>query len=459
MGLEKLKINFYGAAGTVTGSKFLIEFRERRILIDCGLFQGLKSMRLLNWEHLNVPASSVDTVLLTHGHLDHCGYLPRLMHDGFKGRIHGTLPTLEIAEIILNDSARIHEEEAERANKYGYSKHKPAKPLYTVEDVANTISHFKAEPLDHWINLGDEIQCRFRYNGHIIGATFIELNIKGKRIVFSGDIGRRNDLLMRAPEQPEDADIIIIESTYGDTINSQDTTRSQLADVVNRTVERAGSVIIPSFAVERAQTLMYLLWMMREAGEIPKVEVYLDSPMGSSVLEVFKRYRTWHKLTEAECLEMCKDICQLQSLESTYAVIDDYHPKIVIAGSGMITGGRVLRYLEKYLGDESTTVLLAGFQSEGTRGRELQEGAKQIRINGKMLDVHAEIKTIAGLSAHADQSELLWWLEKLKKAPEKIAIVHGETTASEALRKEISAKYGYNCIIPAMYEVLEVEIP
>jgi metallo-beta-lactamase family protein len=450
-------IHFLGAAGTVTGSKYLVVTPHKKLLIDCGLFQGLKELRLRNWEFPPVNVSEIDAVLLTHGHLDHTGYLPKLVKSGFRGRIHGTLPTLEIAEIILRDSAKLQEEDAERANRYGYTKHKPAKPFYDLKDVEETIPHFKAEPLDEWVHLDETIRFRYRYNGHIIGATFIELEIGSKRYVFSGDIGRNTDLLMRTPAKPEMADVLLIESTYGDRNHSTNNIESRLADIISSTVKRAGTVIIPSFAVERTQHLMYIFWLMRQQNKLPDVPIYMDSPMGKNVLEVFKKYRDWHKLSAEDCEKMCAYIRVVETPKETKAIVEDYHPKIVIAGSGMATGGRVLAYLERYLEDESSTVLLAGYQAPGTRGRDMQDGKKQIRIHGQEVNVHARIATLEGLSAHADQSELLDWMSEIQLKPRKIFIVHGEPSAAKILRQKIKEKFGWESIVPELYSIHNID--
>ncbi len=456
---EKITINFLGAAGMVTGSKYLVTAFGKQLLVDCGMFQGLKELRLLNWEYPPVNIPDIDLVLVTHGHLDHVGYLPKLIKGGYRGNIIGTKPTLDIATIILKDSAKIQEEEAERANRYGYSKHKPAKPFYDMRDVENTLTHFKAIPEEEWINLDEQIRARFRYNGHIIGATFIELEIGSKRLVFSGDIGRENDLLMRPPEKPERADVLFIESTYGNRRHPVDEARSQLADAVSRTISRGGTVIIPSFAVERAQLLMYLLWQLHEDREIPECPVYLDSPMGKDVLEVFHAFTNWHKLSPEDCTRMCNRIHRTSSFSETQSVIDNPRPKIVIAGSGMATGGRVLSYMQKYLGDEKSSILLAGFQAEGTRGRRLLEGEKTLRIYGKDYDVKSEIISIEGLSAHADQEELLGWMSKLKHAPEKIFIVHGEPAAAQAFGEKIRERYGWDAVRPKLFDIVEIPLP
>ncbi|MES2395098.1 MAG: MBL fold metallo-hydrolase [Bacteroidota bacterium] len=452
---NKIEIQFLGAAGTVTGSKYLIQTNDKNILVDCGLFQGLKKLRLLNWDNLPLNVANIDIVLLTHGHLDHVGYLPRLVNQGFAGPIWGTIPTLDIAKIILEDSARIQEEDAERANAEGFSKHKPAKPLYNTKDVEKTLPLFRPQELDKWIEIDKEIFCRFRYNGHIIGATFIELKIGNKIIVFSGDIGRDQDLLMDPPQKPEKADVILIESTYGNRLHLNNA-EERLTEIINNAAINKGTIIIPSFAVERAQTLMYLLWKLRKKGTIPNLPVYMDSPMGSTVLDIFEKYPDWHKLPMEECKEMVKDIKQIRTIQETYKLAASEQPKIIIAASGMASGGRVLTYFVQYLGKSSTTILLVGFQAEGTRGRALLEGAEEVKLFGKYFPVKAKIENVEGLSAHTDQLGLIGWMSELKQRPEHIFIVHGEPQAADALRVKIKDTYGWNCEIPALNEIIDI---
>ena len=450
-----VKIQFLGAAGTVTGSKYLIQYKSKNILVDCGLFQGLKDLRLLNWEHLPVNISDIDYVLLTHGHLDHCGYLPRLVKDGFDKPVWCTAPTAEITKIILEDSARIQEEDAERANKEKFSKHHPALPLYTSEDVENTLRLIQVQPLGSWIKIDENISCKFRYNGHILGACFIELKLDSRIIVFSGDIGRENDIMLHAPEKPDEADIVLIESTYGNRFHKENTSQ-QLVSVINEALKRNGTIIIPSFAVERTQLLMYLLWRLRKTGSIPNIPVYMDSPMGTSALEVFKNHPSWHKLSAEECSEMCSEIKLIKKIKETYQLAASEHSKIIIAGSGMATGGRVLTYFMQYLGNPSATILFAGYQAEGTRGRALIEGAKEIKLYGKYFPVKAHIEIIEGLSAHADQHELISWLSALKKTPGEIFIIHGENDAAIALKNKIKEVYGWNAAIPRLNQECEI---
>jgi len=453
---DKIKIQFLGAAGTVTGSKYLIQTKDKTILVDCGMFQGLKKLRLLNWEKFPINTSNIDIVLLTHGHLDHVGYLPKLVNEGFSGPIWGTSPTLEIAKIILQDSAKIQEEDAARANAKGYTKHKPAKPLYDLHDVEKTLPYFSPKPLDKWIEIGDEISCRFRYNSHILGATFIELKIGNKVIVFSGDIGRDNDLLMYPPQKPEYANVLLIESTYGNRLHPEHS-EEKLAEIINNASQRNGTIIVPGFAVERIQMLMYMLWQLRKAGEIPNIPIYMDSPMGGSVLDIFHHNREWHKLPIEECTEMCKDIKLIKTIDETISLASNKSTKIVIAGSGMASGGRVLTYFQQYLGDPSATIFLVGYQAEGTRGRQLLEGVNEIKLYGKYYKVKAKIENIEGLSAHTDQKGLIEWMSQLKKKPERIFIVHGESQSADALRVKIKDVYGWDCEIPTLNEIVKID--
>lgn len=456
--MSKISIHFLGAAGTVTGSKYLIDTGERKIMIDCGLFQGLKKLRLLNWEYLPVNVEEIDTVLLTHGHMDHTGYLPRLVNMGFNNPIRGTAPTLDIAKIILRDSAKIQEEEAERANKEGYSKHSPAKPLYDLKDAEKAITQFVPVPEGEWLELYEGIRVRFQYNGHIIGATFIELDINEKRFVFSGDIGRKRDLLMKSYKKPRLADVLFIESTYGDRLHVQQNVETKLKEIILHTIAKGGTLIIPSFAVERTQTLMYLLWQLKEKKEIPDIPLIMDSPMGANVLNVFHKYKEWHRIPKAECVKMCVAFRIVKEFKETWEVIDNRKPKIIIAGSGMMSGGRVLTYLQQYLRDSETSILLAGYQAEGTRGRKLLEGASELKIYGKYYKVNAEVFNLQVLSAHADQSELLDWMSDIKKAPEKIFIVHGETHAADAFRVKVKDTYGWDCLLPELYSIDDIPL-
>lgn len=456
--MKTIKIHFLGAAGTVTGSKFLLETPEQNIMIDCGMFQGLKELREINWKPLPIDVSKIDVVLLTHGHLDHTGYLPRLVKEGYRGKIIGTPPTLAITEIILMDSAKIHEEEAEKANDEGYSKHKPAEPFYSVQEAEVTLGFFQSQERDEWVQLSESIKYRFRYNGHIIGATFIELEMFGKTFVFSGDIGREHDLLLSPPEKPEWADYLFIESTYGNKLHPTESVTDKLVALVEKTIHNRGNLIIPSFAVERLQTLMFLLWKLYKENRIPNIPIFIDSPMGNNVLSVFQNFPDWHKLPMRDFNAMNNRMNIITSYKQTWETIDNPQPKVVIAGSGMVTGGRVLTYLKQMIDKTNTTVLLVGYQAEGTRGRQMLEGAHELKFFGKYYPVKAQIDHIETLSAHADQQGLLDWTSEIKNIPEEVFLIHGEPTAQDALRVKLRDTYGWNVSIPKLFSVKEILI-
>ena len=454
--MRTVKVHFLGASGTVTGSKFLLETPSGNILIDCGMFQGLKELREQNWNTFPFPASSIDMVLLTHGHLDHTGYLPRLVKQGFKGEILGTAPTLAITEIIINDSAKIHEEEAENANKEGYSKHQPALPFYTEKEAQETVLLFREINKDVWITLFHETKVRFRYNGHIIGSTFIELDIYGKVFVFSGDIGRTDDFLLRPPEKPKWTDYLFLESTYGNKLHPKEDVSEKLAQLVLETLNKRGTLIIPSFAVERLQTLMFLFWSLYQKNNIPNIPVFIDSPMGNNVFKVFEQFPDWHKLSISDLGNLERRMTIVSSYKETWETIDDQRPKVVIAGSGMITGGRVLTYLKQLIDEPTTTVLLVGYQSEGTRGRQLLEGAYEIKFFGRYYPVNAEIHHIQGLSSHADQEGILDWVSDIKNIPEEVFLIHGEPTAQDVLRVKIEDIYQWRTSLPKLGDTVEI---
>ena len=456
--IQEAQIQFLGAANTVTGSKFLLHYNNTKILIDAGLFQGLKELRLLNWLPLPVDPKEIDVILLTHGHLDHTGYLPRLTQQGFKGPIYGTGPTLSIAKIILEDSGKIQEEEAKKANSEGYSKHQPAEPFYTVKEAQTTIKLFNEIEPDRWISLSEEIMCRFSYNGHIIGSTFIEIKINDKIIVFSGDIGRAHDPLLFDPKKPEKADYLIMESTYGDQIHPLDQFEEVLKGLISETINNNGVLIVPSFAVERLQMIMYLVWKATQRGFMEHIPIYIDSPMGNRVLAVFDKFHQWHKLNQIEFQQMINYSRIVSSYSETWEVINKKGPKIIVAGSGMVTGGRVLTYLQQFIEKSKTQILLVGYQAEGTRGRKLKEGASEVKIYGKFYQVKAQVHSIESLSAHGDQNDLMDWLSDLKAPPHKIFLVHGEPEAQRALSAELLHKKGWSVMIPKLNDIVKLRV-
>lgn len=452
--LQEVKVHFLGAAQTVTGSKFVVATPECNFMVDCGMFQGLKALRLINWEPLNFDVSKLDLVLLTHGHLDHVGYLPRLVQQGFRGSILGTAPTLEIAKIVLLDSAKIHEEEAKKANSEGFSKHNPAKPLYSILDAERTLRYFKSVPPEVPIKLGEQIFATFNTVGHILGAAYISIDLFSKKVVFSGDIGRKDDLMLPPPNRPKKADFLFLESTYGNRLHPKTDAADQLTQIIKQTIHDRGTLIIPSFAIERAQLLMYLLWDLYQKNRIPNIPIFIDSPMGNKVLEVFKNHTDWLNISSKDFRSITNRMTIVTSYKETWETIDDPRPKIVIAGSGMVSGGRVLTYIKQLADQANTHILLVGFQAQGTRGRQLLEGAHELKIHGKYCPIKAQIHSIDSLSAHADQFELLDWVSQLSHMPEQVFLIHGEPNAQEALRVKLETEFGWSVKIPEQNQVV-----
>ncbi|MCE2683244.1 MAG: MBL fold metallo-hydrolase [Cryomorphaceae bacterium] len=368
-------LTFLGGAGTVTGSKILIETPQKKVLIDCGLFQGLKELRKLNWEDFPIDPSSIDELILTHAHLDHCGYIPLLVKKGFKGSIHCTYPSKELAEIILLDSAKIQEEDAERASRYNYSKHSKPEPLYKIADVIIAMKQFVPHDLHEWIIVNENIKFQLLNAGHILGSSFVDLRIHDKKMVFSGDIGRKDPMLMYPPAKIEEADYIILESTYGDRTHEIADVKRELLGVINETYQNRGVLMIPSFAVERTQELIYLLYQLRLEDKLPKIPIYLDSPMGIHSSNVYNSYQDWQNISHYELSNMYSDVIFISNFEQSKATVADKHPKIILAGSGMMEGGRILHYMNQHIENEKNTLLFVGFQGEGTRGRAILEGS------------------------------------------------------------------------------------
>ena len=449
---SEFKITFLGGAGTVTGSKILIETSRKRILVDCGLFQGLKELRLLNWSPFPVDPATIDEVILTHAHLDHCGYLPLLAKKGFTGPIHCTFPTKELTEIILMDSAKIQEEDAARANEYNYSKHKVAEPLYKVADVMLAMTQFVPHDLHEWVIINDQLKFQFLNAGHILGSAFIDLRVFDKKVVFSGDIGRIKPMLMYPPKKITEADYIILESTYGDRTHSIENVKDELLEVIEDTMEQKGVLMIPSFAVERTQELIYLLYQLRQEDRLPNIPIYLDSPMGIRSTNVYNTYNEWQNISHYDLTNMYEDIIFVTSFEHSRAIVSDTHPKIILAGSGMMEGGRILHYLDRHIDNEKNTLLFVGFQGEGTRGRAIIEGSREIKFFGEYREVKCQIRSISSLSAHADQGEMMEWLKNFDRPPLRIFLNHGEPHQTDALRAKIEYELSWTVDIPKINE-------
>ena len=445
-----------GGAGTVTGSKHLLTDGARRILVDCGLFQGLKNLRELNWQHLDVDPASIDAVVLTHAHLDHCGYLPRLMLDGFRGKVFCTPATHELARLILLDSAWLQEKDAEYANRKGFSRHRPALPLYRVVDAERVLDRFEPVPLHTDIALPGGAGLRLRRAGHILGAASAQIDIGGRRMAFSGDLGRYDDPVMHDPEPVPDADYVVIESTYGNRRHDRADPVDALGAVIERTVRRGGTVLIPAFAVGRAQSLIHDLWLLRRRGGLDLTPVYLDSPMATSATALLHRYRDDHQLAAEDFEAACDAVTYVRDVEESKALSANRYPKVIISASGMATGGRILHHMVAFAPDRRNTLLFSGFQAAGTRGRKLLDGATEVRIFGQWIPVNAEVTELPMLSAHADSDELMRWLRGFQRAPRRVFIVHGEPDASEALRERILRELGWDATAPLQNQRFEL---
>ncbi|QGZ37747.1 metallo-beta-lactamase family protein [Pseudoduganella flava] len=442
-----LTLTSLGGAGTVTGSKHLLTYGDTNLLVDCGLFQGLKNLRELNWQRLSTDPRTIDGVVLTHAHLDHSGYLPRLALDGFAGSIVATRATRDVAELLLLDSAWLQEKDAEFANRKGYSKHHPALPLYTVEDAERVMKQFQPVALHQPIALPGGAQLRFRRAGHILGAATAQIDVGGQRIVFSGDLGRYDDPVLHDPESVPAADYVVIESTYGNRRHDRSDPVAALGEIITRTVRRGGTVVVPAFAVGRAQSLIHDLWLLRQRGGLANVPVFLDSPMATSATELLQKYHDEHKLPSAAFEAAFSAVTYVRDVEESKALSANRYPKVIISASGMATGGRVLHHIAAFASDHRNTLLFSGYQAMGTRGRKLLEGARDVKIHGSWVPVHAEVAELPMLSAHADSDELLRWLGGFDKPPRRLFIVHGEPEASEALRERVQRELGWQASV------------
>ena len=451
-----LSLTSLGGAGTVTGSKHLLTSGDTRILIDCGLFQGLKNLRELNWQRLDVSPRDIDAVVLTHAHLDHCGYLPRLILDGFRGKIYCTQATRDVAELILLDSAWLQEKDADFANRKGFSRHKPALPLYTVPDAERALKHFQPVALHSEVELPGGARLMLRRAGHILGATTAQIDIDGQRIVFSGDLGRYGDRVMHDPETVPSADYVVIESTYGNRRHDRSDAVKALGDVISRTVQRGGTVVVPAFAVGRAQSLIHDLWLLRQQGGLNNVPVFLDSPMATNATELLYRHKSEHKLAERDFEQAFAAVTYVREVEESKALSANRYPKVILSASGMATGGRVLHHIAAFAPDHRNTLLFSGFQAAGTRGRKLLEGAREVKMFGQWIPVNAEVAELPMLSAHADSDELLQWLLGFGQAPKRLFIVHGEPEASEGLRERVQRELGWQATVPLQGQEFEL---
>jgi len=447
-------ITFLGGADTVTGSKYLVEHNGQRLLVDCGLFQGYKQLRLRNWHPLPVAAAQVDAVILTHAHLDHSGYLPLLVKEGYSGRIHGTSGTCDLCRILLPDSGHIQEEDAFFANRHGFSKHSPALPLYTKQDALDSLKQLHAEHQGQWFEPIRGWKARLQPAGHILGAASLLLEVAGRRILFSGDLGRPDDTLMNPPEPPPQADTVLIESTYGDRQHPQEKLFAELGPLLQKLAKRGGVAVVPVFAVGRAQAVLHTIAQLKAAGELPKsLPIFLDSPMAIHTTALFERHMGEHRLSTAEVHAMDRVATMLETPEQSKSLAARHGPMVILAASGMATGGRVLHHLANCAGDHRNMIILTGYQAPGTRGATLAGGRKTVRIHGQDVAVRAEVVQIESASAHADGNQLLSWLHKMPSAPGQIYVVHGEREASDMLRQRIEHEIKWRAVVPEMGSV------
>ncbi len=447
-----MQITFLGATGTVTGSKYLVESGGRRFLVDCGLFQGLKQLRLRNRQPLPFPPDSLDAVILTHAHIDHSGYLPLLVRNGYRGPIYCTAPTRDLCAVLLPDSGHLQEEEAETANRYGYSKHRPALPLYTEADAVESLEYFEAIDFGVDFTLPGGTVLRFDRSGHMLGSAFVRLTGSEHDLLFSGDLGRPNEPLLLPAETLDGADYLVIESTYGDRLHKPDDPLDELADVVSRTAARGGAVLIPAFAVGRAQSILYYLHRLLDQKRIPDIPIFIDSPMAGRAIRVYRDHAHETRLGP-ECVAVCKTARVIESVEDSKKIDRMDVPRIIISASGMATGGRVVHHLKALAPDNRNTILFAGYQAAGTRGATILSGAASVKIHGAYVPVRAEVQSLDNVSAHADYSEILAWLRHFRRTPRRTFITHGEPTAADALRLHIEESLGWECTVPEYGQV------
>lgn len=453
----RTSLQFLGAAGTVTGSRYLIESSGQRILVDCGLFQGYKQLRERNRADFPVPPDTIGTVLLTHAHLDHSGYIPALVRNGFRGKVLCTPATRDLCSLLLPDSGHLLEEEAKYALKKGYSKHANPTPLYTAEDAKTALGHFVTHDFDREVEVGHGLRARFHEAGHLLGAAQINLDIEGTIVHFSGDLGRAHDPLMRPPQPLQQADVLVCESTYGNRKHPRVDAEAELAPVIRRVAARGGVIIIPAFAIGRAQGLMLHIARLRERGEIPAVPVYLNSPMAIDATDIYHRYHEEHHVTDAECQAMYELATMVRTVDESKALNRRHGPMIILSASGMLTGGRVLHHLEAFAPDSRNAIVLSGYQAGGTRGAALVGGADHLRMFGREVPIRAEVVPLQSFSGHADADEILAWMGGATREPKTTYVTHGDPDAADTLRGRIQRELGWQARVPEHLERVPVD--
>ncbi|MHA3234985.1 MBL fold metallo-hydrolase RNA specificity domain-containing protein [Legionella pneumophila] len=445
-----MKLTFLGATETVTGSKYLLTVDSKKILIDCGLFQGYKELRMRNWAPLPVNPRDIDAVIITHAHIDHTGYLPLLIKNGFQGKIYATTGTKALCSILLPDSGHLQEEEARLANKYGFSKHRPALPLYTEQEARVALNYFETIDFDTPHSLFNVLSFEFHRAGHIVGAAMVKIKTKKGSMVFTGDLGRPHDPVMKAPSVIQETDYLVMESTYGDRLHDATDPLPQIGEVINHTIKRGGSVIIPAFAVGRAQSLLYFIYELKRKGEIPKeIPVFLDSPMAINATKLLCTYKEDHHLNEEQCRGLCNVATYINTPEESKEIDRHKMPQIIIAASGMAQGGRILHHLKAFAPDPKNTLLFTGFQAGGTRGARMVNGEREVKIHGGLVPIRAQVVVMSSTSAHADYLEMLEWLKHFTHPPKKVFITHGELHSAQSLKEKIESQLGFPCTIPS----------
>ena len=447
-----MKLQFLGATDTVTGSRYLLRSNDQHLLVDCGLFQGYKQLRLRNWARPPVRAADIDAVILTHAHIDHSGYLPLLVRQGFRGKVFCTAATADLCRILLPDSGHLQEEEAAYANRHSFSRHTPAQPLYTKEDALRSLKLLKPVALDRGWSPVPGVQARLSRSGHMAGSSFVRLDDGSRSLLFSGDLGRPNDPVLKAPVRMDGADYLVVESTYGDRDHPDQQGLQALAAVINRTAARGGAVVIPAFAVGRAQSLLHAISQLKASGAIHHLPVYLDSPMAASALHVYEKHPDELRLSPAECAAMASAAQIVDTPQASQALSARRGPMVIIAASGMATGGRVVHHIKAFAPHKRNTLLFAGYQAGGTRGASITGGAHSVRIHGQEVPIRAEVARLDSLSAHADAGEIMQWLRGFTAAPRTTFITHGEPAAADALRQRIGRELGWACHMPFYLE-------
>jgi metallo-beta-lactamase family protein len=451
-----MRLTFLGGTDTVTGSKALLETGAARLLVDCGLFQGVKALRVRNWGDLAVAAGDVQAVVLTHAHLDHSGWLPRLVKRGFTGRVHASAATADLCGLLLPDSGHLLEEEAHYAERHGFSRHHPPLPLYDEAEARRALGHFVAQAFGEGFEPAPGLRARFTPAGHLLGAASAHLQGAAGSVLFSGDLGRDDDLLMQPPAPPPAADWVVIESTYGDRLHRVEEPLGELASAISRTAARGGIVVVPAFAVGRAQALLYAVHQLKQARRIPDLPVFLNSPMAAGATRLYERHAALHRLSAAECAVAFGGATIVSDVEASKRLNELRWPAVIISASGMASGGRVLHHLKAYAPDSRNTLLFAGFQAAGTRGAALVAGATSIKIHGQYVPVRAEVVHLQSLSAHADREGLLGWLAALPRPPRRVFVNHGEPVAADALRLAIEERFGWPVTVPAAGDCLSL---